>query len=121
MEFGSIYGYRNQLDLICIILDIYLTVNPKKPKLIIREKEALAYYIINGFSDKTVKEVESFLTAEINNNYVRSINSSLRKKGYLVKDERNYRKSRLAEDMLILRKEFVEGNNRKYMIGFKKL
>jgi hypothetical protein len=113
-------SYSNDLQLIEMILDIYVMVTPKAKKLIIREKQALAYYIIYGYNKETVKDLETGLSKDISNGYVRTINNNLRKKGYLIKDINNTQKNHLSEEMKKIKKEFVEKKGRLFPIGFVK-
>lgn len=120
LSFGALYKYDNLNHLIEMVLDLYVLVTPTADKMIIREKQALAYYIIYGYDKETVKDLETSLTKDISNGYVRTINNSLRKKGYLVKDRNNMQKNHLSEEMKQIKKEFVEGKGRMFPIGFIK-
>jgi hypothetical protein len=120
LSFGAIYTFDNLNHLIEMVLDMYVLLHPSAKKLIIREKQALAYYIIYGYDKETVKDLETSLSKDISNGYVRTINNSLRKKGYLVKDKNNMQKNHLSEEMKQIKKEFVEKKGRMFPVGFVK-
>lgn len=117
--FGKLYKYESSLEFIQKIIDIYITLNDNKNKLLQREKEALAYYIMYGYSQETVKDIETSLSKEVDGNYVRVINNALRKKQYLIKDERNKNKNYLSPDMLKIKEYYVENKGNMFMIQFK--
>lgn len=118
--FGKLYNYQSSLEFIQKILDVYVVLNDNKNKLLQREKEALAYYIMYGYSQETVKDIETTLSKEVDGNYVRVINNALRKKQYLIKDERNKNKNYLSPDMLKIKEYYVEDKGAMFMIQFKK-
>lgn len=120
MKFGTFFKYSNKMDLIQKVLDLYVITTPSAEKLIVREKEALAYYIMYGYSRETVEDIKTALSKNIKNGYVRTINNSLRKKGYLIQDTKNMQKNHLSEDMKMIQKEFVENDGKIYVVGFKK-
>jgi len=120
MKFGAVITYKSKLDFIEKVLDIYISVNDKAEKLIIREKQALAYYMLYGYSEETVKEIETSLPTNINSNYVRMINSSLKSKGYLIKDEKNYKKKILSPEIEKLKDYFIDKGGKTFTIGFLK-
>lgn len=118
--FGKLYNYQSSLEFIQKILDVYVVLNDNKNKLLQREKEALSYYIMYGYSQETVKDIETTLSKEVDGNYVRVINNALRKKQYLIKDERNKNKNYLSPDMLKIKEYYVENKGAMFMIQFKK-
>lgn len=120
MKFGSIIRYKSKLDFLVKVIDIYLTINDKAERLLSREKEALAYYMLYGLTEETVKDVETGLSSNIKPGYVRMINSVLKKKGYIIVDDRNYKKKFLSKEMEAIREHFVEKKGNTFTIGFLK-
>lgn len=118
--FGKLYSYENSLEFIQKILDVYVVLSNNKEKLLQREKEALAYYIIYGYSQESVKDIETSLSRGVDGNYVRVINNALRRKQYLIKDERIKNKNHLSPDMLKIKEYYVENKGTTFMIQFKK-
>lgn len=118
--FGKLYSYENSLEFIQKILDIYVVLSNNKEKLLQREKEALAYYIIYGYSLESVKDIETSLSRGVDGNYVRVINNALRKKQYLIKDERIKNKNHLSPDMLQIKNYYVDNKGDMFTIKFKK-
>lgn len=120
MRFGSIIKYSNKLDFLVKVIDLYLTVNEKAERLLTREKEALAYYMMYGMTEETIRDVETGLSKDIKPGYVRMINSTLKKKGYIIVDDRNYKKKYLSDEMEALKKHFVDEKGKTFTIGFVK-
>jgi len=119
-RFGIICEYKDKIDLVKKILSVHLALFPPKKKLHKLEKEALAYYIIYGYNDDTVEDIETNLTKDINRSYARSINSTLRKKGFLFKDKYNKNKSHLSEEMERYRSHIKKGDYNFLPIVFSK-
>lgn len=82
-------SYKTKLDLVKVALDIFEVVTFKTEKLQNREKEALAFYAVYGFSEETKQAFLDTDTGNIKTSYLHTINSNLRTKGYLIKSERN--------------------------------
>lgn len=120
MKFGTVYRYKNNLEKMMKIIEIYILLNPKAEKLINREKEALAFYMLYGYNENSLKDIESGLSSSINNGYVRTLNNNLRKKGYMYQDSRNYKINHLSEDMQKLKENYVDKKDNIFVIGFKK-
>jgi len=57
---------------------------------------------------------------QIDDGYMRSIKSLLRKNGYLIKDKYNQRKGHLSEEMIVCAKQLFENNQRIFIVGFIK-
>lgn len=118
MKFGSFYKFKDKMDLIQKVLDLYIITTPDASKLIVREKEALSYYIIYGYSSESVEDIKTALSNNIKSGYVRTINNSLRNKGYLIQDTRNMRNNHLSKEMEQIRKYYVENDGKLFMVGF---
>lgn len=117
-KFGIPVYCENKLEVIKKVIDIHLTLNPPEDNLVKKAKEALAYYILYGFNEETVSDVETIFPEKIKKKYVTSINSFLRKGGYLIKDERNKQKSHLSPEMQKYREEYGINNGKTITIGF---
>lgn len=117
-KFGIPVFYNNKLEFIKTIIDIHLTLKPSEENLFEKAKEALAYYILYGYNRDTVEDIETMLSEKIKKGYVRSINSFLRRNGFLIKDEKNKQKSHLSPEMQRYRDEFVIKGGRTFTIGF---
>lgn len=119
-QFGIPYFYSNELELIKKLIDVYLVLKPIEENLYERAREALAFYILYGYNPETVEAVETGLGTEIKGSYVRSINSTLRKYKFLIKDSKNKHKSHLSPEMQGIRDHFVKGKGKTFTIGFIK-
>lgn len=117
-QFGIPVYYKNKIDFIKKIIDIHLTIYPSEDNFFEKAKEALAYYILYGYNKETVSDIETMLTEKIKKGYVRSINSFLRKNGFLIKDDKNKQKSFLSPQMQQYRDHYVLNGNNTLMIGF---
>lgn len=121
MKFGKLYRFKSKMDMMVKLIDIYIVLTPDASKLIQREKEALAFYMLYGYNKDSLKDIESGLSAEINNGYVRTINNNLRKKGYMRMDDRNFKINHLSEEMEKIREAYVAAGEKTFTIGFLKL
>lgn len=120
MRFGSIVKYKNKLDFLVKVIDVYLLVNQNAERLLNREKEALAYYMMYGITEDSVKDIETSLSKDIKPGYVRTINSTLKKKGYIIIDDKNYKKKYLSPEMESIKNNFVDKKGNTFTIGFVK-
>lgn len=119
-QFGTVYKYNNKFEQVKKLLDIHLAIKPPEDNMYDRAKEALAYYIVNGYNKETVLDVETSLSEDVKKGYVRTINSHLRKNGFLIHDANNKHKSHLSPEMQAYRDEFVLKDGKTMMIGFLK-
>lgn len=105
-------SFDNELHKIEKILDIYSIAKEKNLRGF--EKLVLKYYLRNGFSSETQQMVakDTVKRAE----YIHTINTSLREKGFLVKNK--YKETELSTDMEMLRNLFVKGNKKLYIVNF---
>jgi len=117
-QFGIPVKYENNLDLAKKFVDVYLAVNPPKSNMHIRAREALAYYLVYGYESKS--DIKTMFSDQIDDGYMRSIKSLLRKNGYLIKDKYNQRKGHLSEEMIGCAKQLFENNQRIFIVGFIK-
>lgn len=103
-------SFDNELHKIEKILDIYSIAKEKNLRGF--EKLVLKYYLRNGFSTETKQIIakDTLKRAE----YINSINTSLREKGFLVKNK--YKETTLSPDMEMLRNLFVKGKKKLYII-----
>lgn len=106
-------NFDNELHKIEKILTIYAVSKDK----VLRgfEKLVLKYYLKYGFSPETKKIAAEDTGKRIE--YINSINTHLRDKGFLV--ENKYKDTDLSPDMLMLRKSFVEGKKKLYVVTFQ--
>lgn len=114
------YLYSNKVEYIRKLIEVYLVLKPTEENLFERAKDALAFYIMYGYNSETVEAVESSLGTKLKKGYVRNINSTLRKHGFLIKNERNKHKSFLSPEMQSIRDHFVLGEGKTFTIGFVK-
>lgn len=117
-KFGIPVFCENKLEIIKKIIDIHLTLNPPEDSLFKKAKDALAYYILYGYNKDTVEDVETIFPEKIKKKYVTSINSFLRKNGFLIKDEKNKQKSHLSPEMMKYRNEYGLNDGKTITIGF---
>lgn len=116
--FGIPVTYKNKLEFIKTLLNVHLAVRPSEENMYEKAKEALAYYIIYGYNKETVTDVETMLSEKIKKGYVRTINSFLRKNGFIVKDKNNKHKSHLSDEMQRYRDHFIINGGKTITIGF---
>lgn len=103
--------YKTESDLYKSLLKCYNLICSKN--ITDREIEFLTIYLKYGYSRETRKLVKE--QYGINSNYVGVINHSLKTKGLLVDDERNFNKKSLSSDLLDI-KNFVEGSSNDKML-----
>lgn len=95
--------YKTETDLYKSLLKCYDLVCSKN--ITDREIEFLTIYLKYGYSKDTRKLIKDQF--DIKPNYVGVINHSLKTKGLLIEDERNYNKKSLSDDLIQI-KNFVE-------------
>ena len=105
---NSIYGYQvkteSRLDLMKKSVAIFATLERVRTgQIMIRRKleDVLAFYALNGYNLETKKMIME--TLKISSDNLTQINAELSKKGYLIRDENNYRKKRVHPDILRLK------------------
>lgn len=97
--------YKSEADLYKSLLKCYNLICSKN--ITDKEIEFLSIYLRYGYSKETRKLVrEQF---DISANYVGVINHTLKTKGLLVDDERNFNNKSLSKDLLDI-KSFVESS-----------
>lgn len=115
-------SYEHKIDLLVETLDIYEIVNRVQDKLQTAEKEALAFYILYGYSNDTIDSLRKASKKEKKVSYIRTINSNLRRKGYLYKDKYNKHVSHVNPVILDIAKCLIESDDghKKIEISFHK-
>lgn len=112
--YGFTIDYVDDLDLMQKAVTLYTTmINVKAGDKYLRPKLAivLSFYLLHGFSDETKEIILDTLGIKRDN--LNQINCELQKKGYLVRDEGNYRKKNLSEKLSGFQEFFtlVKGDN----------
>ena len=120
----SVYGlnidFKDRLDLLKKILKLHaLVTNINKAENYLRPKlvDVLSFYILRGYS----KETKDLILASlgITGKNLNQINSELTKKKYLIRDNNNFRKKHLSQELKVLRDYFLEGEyNKIYLVKF---
>jgi len=108
--------FKNEVDIVNKLLSIYSIVK-KNGNLRDFEKKVLNYYIRKGYSTKTKKQIVKELGLKQRN--LNQTNYHLTNKGYLKQSTRNQKNKSLNKELQDIRKYFVEGNMKAYVIGFK--
>ena len=98
--------YKSEADLYKSLLKCYNLICSKN--ITEREVEFLTVYLKYGYSNDTRKLIRD--QYKIKANYVGVINHSLKTKGLLIDDERNYNKKTLCNDLIGI-KNFVESGS----------
>lgn len=105
---NSIYGYtvetHSRLDLMKKAVAVFATLERiRNGRIMIRRKleDVLSFYALNGYNNETKKMIME--TLQISSDNLTQINAELSKKGYLIRDDNNYRKKRLHADILRLK------------------
>lgn len=91
--------YKTKIGLIESVLSIYEVVTSQDKRLNVSERRALAYFILEGYNDKTKELVMTESGDKITRRYLSTITYELREKGYLKKSETNYRQSYVDESI----------------------
>lgn len=115
-QFGIPVKYKNKLDLATRFVEVYLAANPPKSSMHKRAKEALAYYLVYGYESKS--DIDDMFSDQINEGYMRTIKTLLRKNGYLIKDDRNKHRDHLSEEMKMCAEQLFKNNQRIFIVGF---
>ena len=123
---NHIYGYsvssNSRLDLMKKSVAIFATLERVRTgQIMIRRKleDVLSFYALNGYNLDTKKMIME--TLKISSDNLTQINAELSKKGYLIRDENNYRKKRLHPDILRLKDTLtspIENMNKAMLIKF---
>lgn len=115
-------SFEHKVDMLVETLDIYEIVNRVKDKLQTAEKEALAFYILYGYSNDTIDSLRKASKKEKKVSYIRTINSNLRRKGYLYKDKYNQHISHVNPTILDIANCLLESDegHKKIEISFHK-
>ena len=111
---------KNQIDFIESILKVYSALNfDDKSNLPKAERTILAYYVLHGLTEETLKNVLIDFPKYAKGEYLHQMNKNLRDKGYLIREVNNFKKFHLNEDLLHIRKKFIEDKCKSYYIGFE--
>lgn len=108
--------YKNEVDLVNKLLSIYSIVK-KNGDLRDFERKVLNYYIRKGYSKETKDQIIKELNLKQRN--LNQTNYHLTNKGYLKQSTKNQKNKSLNKELQDIRKFFVEGKIRAYVIGFK--
>lgn len=106
--------FDSDLDVIDKVLSIYSLI--KGIKLRNFEREVMIYYLKYGCNKDAVKYIVQDTGKK--ESYIKVVNSNLRDLGLLV-ETMNMHKSGLSTDMENLRKHFVEGGGKVYLVSFE--
>ena len=109
-------SYKNEVDLVNKLLTIYSIVK-KNNDLRNFEREVLNYYIRKGYSTGTKNQIKKELGKKARN--LNQTNYHLKRKGYLKQSSKNQKDKKLNKELEEIRKLFIEGKTRVYVIGFK--
>lgn len=90
----------------------------QKGRLSQKEKHALIFYMMYGYNDEAIQDIKDY--TDVDDIYMNTINSNLRTKGYLVKDERNFHKSHLSTEVEDLKQHLDSDGIKMFSIVFKK-
>lgn len=120
----NVYGipikYKDKLDLLKKVLKIYasvININTKKNYLRPRLVDVLAFYILFGYNKKTKELILQSLKMDIKN--LNQINSELTKKKFLIRDNNNFTKKHISQELEELNKYFILENTKKiFLIKF---
>lgn len=118
--YGFNVSYKDNLDLLRKVLILNATsTNINKGKNYLRPKlvDVLSFYILYDYSKETKDLIIESL--KIKGTNLNQINSELTRKGYLIKDYFNYRRKTLSEELIALKKYFLEEDTSKiFLIKF---
>ncbi len=110
---------KNKVDFVNKVLAVYnISMGEEAKKIQNYEKNVLVYYIIHGLTDETLDTICEDL--DIKKGYLHTINSGLRKKGYLKSSTTNMKKFFLSKDLENIKKLFVDGKHKLYLVKFEK-
>lgn len=129
-HFFSTYTYKNDLELLDVVLSIYAIVE-LKATLTEKERVVMRYYLKNGYTDKTKKAItgDSEVFKDISEvsktrKHLDQINLKLDNKGFLQKHTGNYRLKIIAPGLIALRDSFLttdlEKKTKFYSVYFTK-
>jgi|GEM_PF-2239267 hypothetical protein len=116
-QFGIPLKFDNKIDLAKSFLQIYMIAKPPQHTLVERAKEALAYFLVYGYSKEGEKSLTFSLSQQIKNSYVRVIINMLKNNGYLIIDPKTHKK-RLSDELLNCQEQLFKKRNRIFTIGF---
>lgn len=116
--FHNTSNVKNIVDLLDKAISIYSLLNyEERDRLVKHERKILVYYVKNGLTKKTLEDVCE--DTNYTKPHLHTVNKTLRDKGYLVRDENNQHKFYLNDDLVLLRKKFIEDNAKGYIVNFK--
>lgn len=116
-QFGIPLRFDNKIDLAKNFLEIYMVAKPPKNTMVKRAKEALAYFLVYGYSKEGEENLKFSLSQAVKDGYVRVIINMLKSNGYLVIDKENHQK-RLSDELLYCQDQLFKKRNRTFTIGF---
>lgn len=107
--------FNSDLDLITTLLKIYAI--SKGEEIRDFEIKVMKYYIKYGYS----KETQTMIIEDTGKKLgaIKTTETLLRQKGFLLKGEMNQRKSSLSKEMEVLRNNYILGNKRLLALIFE--
>lgn len=90
----------------------------QKGRLSQKEKQALIFYMMYGYNEESIQDIKDY--TQVDDIYMNTINSNLRSKGYLVKDDRNFHKSHLSDEVKELKEHLDTDGIKMFSIVFKR-
>lgn len=119
-QFGVPLKYSSKIELARKFLDILFIIRPPDPDhWVEKASEALAYFLVYGYSKEGEEMLRQCLSNNITKNYARVLVHMLKKNGYIVIDNKTHTK-RLSDEMLQCREQLFKNNVRVFSIGFMK-
>lgn len=110
------FKYRNEVSLLDAVIDIFSKTVLNK-ELSFRERTVLREYILNGYSSTTKKALK--ISLGITSENINTLNCTLQKKGFLKQHDGNHRNKVVNDDLMNLKKVFIENQNKKcFLINF---
>ena len=105
---------KNDVDLLDTVMFIY-SRTVLKEELGLRERSALREYLLHGYSLTTKRAICLSLGIKIEN--LNTLNCNLQKKGFLIPHTKNQRLKMINEDLLNLKRVFLESEKEKNYIS----
>lgn len=119
-QFGVPLRYNSKIELARKFLGILFIIKPPDPSnWVERATEALAYFLVYGYSKEGEEKITQNLSNSITKSYARVLVHMLKKNGYIVIDNKTHTK-RLSDEMIQCREQLFKNNVRVFSIGFMK-
>lgn len=95
-------------------------------KLLPSHKPILLYYLAKGITDEVLQTIlddnpereKVKKGKQLTRNHLHTINKKLRDRGYLIKDEKNYQKFKLSDDLEAIRKKVLDDDCKLIFLTF---